>query len=111
MPKGGARPNSGPRPNWKHGKTTTIRVPITLSNQLLEMARQLDEGNTYELVSNSKKLEPAVSKEIAQGYINDIFARFPLKDRKVVLKALSQLIKKIYNPLQPTGDSSQATVE
>ena len=44
MPRGGARPNSGPPPSWKHGRTTTIRVPRTLVAQIKHLARQLDEG-------------------------------------------------------------------
>ena len=111
MPKGGARPNSGPRPHWKHGKTTTIRVPVVLSAQLLEIARHLDEGDSFELVSGSKEVEKVVSKEMAEGYVKDILVRLPIKDRKPALKVLSQLINKIYNRSQPSGDSSQATVE
>ena len=44
MPRGGARPNSGPPPSWKHGRTTTIRVPRALAVQIVQLARQLDEG-------------------------------------------------------------------
>lgn len=29
---------------WKHGATRTIRVPITLADDILEYARQLDSG-------------------------------------------------------------------
>ncbi|MBD2773179.1 hypothetical protein [Iningainema tapete] len=29
-------------PTWKHGKTKTIRVPITLADQILEYARAID---------------------------------------------------------------------
>jgi len=51
MPRGGARSNSGPSPSWKTGKTRTIRVPIALADQLLEVARQLDNApalNSFE---------------------------------------------------------------
>ena len=44
MPRGGARPNSGSPPSWKHGRTTTIRVPRVLAVQIVQLARQLDEG-------------------------------------------------------------------
>ena len=44
MPRGGARPNSGPPPSWKHGRTTTIRVSRVLVPQIKHLARQLDEG-------------------------------------------------------------------
>ena len=53
MPRGGARPNSGPPPSWKHGRTTTIRVPRSLAGQIVQLARRLDEGK-LELDTGSK---------------------------------------------------------
>ena len=44
MPRGGARPNSGPPPSWRHGRTKTIRVPRALAAQIKHLARQLDQG-------------------------------------------------------------------
>ncbi len=44
MPRGGARPNSGPDSSWKHGKTSTIRVPLAIAPQILQYARALDSG-------------------------------------------------------------------
>ena len=44
MPRGGARPNSGPPSSWKHGRTTTIRLLRSLVTQIVQLARQLDEG-------------------------------------------------------------------
>ena len=64
MPRGGARPNSGPPPSWKHGKTTTIRVPRALAAQIKHLARQLDErkleydtGSDIECDTGSKTAE------------------------------------------------------
>jgi hypothetical protein len=42
MPRGGKREGSGPKSNWKHGKTKTIRVPISLADDILNIARRLD---------------------------------------------------------------------
>ena len=61
MPRGGARPNSGPPPSWKHGRTTTIRVPRALTVQIVQLARQLDEGN-LELDTVSKSESDTGSK-------------------------------------------------
>ena len=44
MPRGGKREGSGPKPTWKSGKTKTIRVPEALADQILDIARRLDEG-------------------------------------------------------------------
>jgi len=46
MPRGGYRKNAGGKPTWKCGKTTTIRVPIALAEQLKEIARKLDNGES-----------------------------------------------------------------
>ena len=61
MPRGGARPNSGPPPSWKHGRTTTIRVPRALAGQIKHLARQLDEGK-LKYDTGSKIEDDTVSK-------------------------------------------------
>ena len=43
MPRGGKRPGAGGKPTWKHGRTKPVRVPIVLSERVLEIARILDE--------------------------------------------------------------------
>ena len=62
MPRGGARPNSGPPPSWKHGRTTTIRVPRKLAVQIVQLARQLDEGSLE--LDTVSKLESDTGSEI-----------------------------------------------
>lgn len=42
MPKGGRR--KGTRtPTWNTGKTTTIRIPVALKEEVLQLVRTLDE--------------------------------------------------------------------
>lgn len=53
MPRGGKREGAGAKFKWKHGKTKTIRVPVELAEQVLELARKLDNGEV--LVSQSKE--------------------------------------------------------
>jgi len=48
MPRGGKREGSGPKSNWKNGKTKTIRVPISLADDILNIARRLDEQGSVE---------------------------------------------------------------
>ena len=57
MPRGGKREGAGNKFKWKHGKTKTIRVPIELADQVLELAKKLDQGET--LVSQSEIKEKA----------------------------------------------------
>ncbi|MDJ0714230.1 MAG: hypothetical protein QNJ54_08405 [Prochloraceae cyanobacterium] len=42
MSRGGYRQGAGRKAGWRHGETQTIRVPVALREQLLEIARQLD---------------------------------------------------------------------
>ncbi len=44
MTRGGRRLGAGSKATWKHGKTRTIRVPEVLAEQILDIARKLDEG-------------------------------------------------------------------
>ncbi|MDJ0533502.1 MAG: hypothetical protein QNJ70_13600 [Xenococcaceae cyanobacterium MO_207.B15] len=54
MCRGGYRRGAGRKAAWRHGETKTIRVPIALREQLLEVARQLDRG---EYISESSYSE------------------------------------------------------
>ena len=44
MPRGGRRSTTW-SPTWNLGKTTTIRIPIAISQELLQIARKIDDGN------------------------------------------------------------------
>jgi len=57
MPRGGARPGSGSKPKWIHGKTKTIRVPEALADRVLELAQMLDEGKRVDDVTKSKYVD------------------------------------------------------
>lgn len=57
MPRGGYRPGSGSKPKWIRGKTTVIRVPEALSEEVLRLAHLLDEGKTVDDVTKSKYLD------------------------------------------------------
>ena len=48
VPKGGLTSTSW-KPTWKHGATKTIRVPIALAEQILQIAKLLDEGHNISL--------------------------------------------------------------
>ncbi len=48
--RGGARPNSGPKPSWRLGKTKAIRVPIAIADALLAIARRMDREETLNVL-------------------------------------------------------------
>lgn len=64
MPRGGLRPGAGGTPTWNTGKTKVIRVPEALADELLRLARILDEGGelvdkaaTFDAVTGSKEID------------------------------------------------------
>jgi hypothetical protein len=62
MPRGGRRPGAGPKPTWIHGKTKTIRVPEALSDEVLRLARLMDEGAKIDDVTRSKYVDLSAVK-------------------------------------------------
>jgi hypothetical protein len=42
------RGSRGPAPSWNLGRTRTIRVPIVIADQLVEIARKMDHGEPIE---------------------------------------------------------------
>jgi len=47
---------------WKQGRTKTIRIPISLADRLIEVARAMDEGN--EVVINLSTIEPVTESKV-----------------------------------------------
>jgi hypothetical protein len=42
------RGSRGPAPNWNLGRTKTIRVPIAIADELMDLARKIDSGEPVE---------------------------------------------------------------
>ncbi len=71
MVKGGLRPRSSDgslehliKPKWKTGQTKTIRVPVALVDQILEIAYELDNGaNDLKQVNTTLSQEKTESEE------------------------------------------------
>ena len=68
MAKGGiqARRSDGSlthliQPKWKSGETKVIRVPVALADELLAIARQMDEGSFDLLQDNTSHLKQEIS--------------------------------------------------
>lgn len=57
MPRGGKREGAGGKPTWKNGKTKTIRVPIAIAEEVLKLAKELDEKGVIERDTESKVLD------------------------------------------------------
>lgn len=57
MSRGGKREGAGGKPTWKNGKTKTIRVPIAIAEEVLKLAKELDEKGYIESDTESKVLD------------------------------------------------------
>lgn len=65
--KGGYRENS-PKPTWNKGRTTTVRVPQALKDDILELARALDEDKPVSINSSDSGSTLDQLKEVVKEY-------------------------------------------
>lgn len=52
--RGGYRENAGRKSSWNHSDTCTIRIPKPFAEQLIELARRLDNGEIIDTDTESK---------------------------------------------------------
>lgn len=57
MPRGGYREGSGAKSTWLSGETVVVRVPKSLSDEVIRLARLMDEGKTVDDITKSKYLD------------------------------------------------------
>jgi hypothetical protein len=105
MPRGGRREKAGRKSSWISGckfeETKLIRVPIAISDRLLEIAHKLDNGEVIDLVSKSNNeivtesedKNYSLSELIEKGkqIIYDV-TQVRIKDRASVRKYFSLLL-------------------
>lgn len=76
MTRGGAREGAGVKSTWNSGKTKTIRIPEALADQVLEYAKQLDEGNIESVTASKVVNLSGISIQIHNGklvvYLEDL---------------------------------------
>jgi hypothetical protein len=56
MTRGGKRAGAGQKPKWKNGETKSIRVPIALAEEILRLARLVDNGEQLVTLKEAEKL-------------------------------------------------------
>lgn len=61
MPRGGYRSGAGGISSWKSGRTKVIRVPEALADELLRLAKILDEGG--ELMTKTTTFDPVTESK------------------------------------------------
>lgn len=70
--RGGARPGAGGGCRWKHGRTKLVRLPVALLDEILEVARYMDQ--------NEGQLPPSAPPVITSGHPSHSMSPEELKD-------------------------------
>jgi hypothetical protein len=94
MVHGGFRSGAGRKTSWCSGctfeKTKLIRVPIVLSDKLLELAHSLDSGEQVDIVTKSNDDTDILIKRAKEILDDESFIRS--KDRYKHRKAFARLL-------------------
>lgn len=56
------------QPKWQSGKTKTIRVPIAITDQLLDIAKSIDNG-TYNTVTSDSSFNKNEVKSLLESIL------------------------------------------
>ena len=83
--RGGARPGAGGGARWKHGRTKLVRLPVALLDEILEVARYMDQ--------NEGKLPPSAPPLITLGHLSEVLSGEELKKFLAKKKARKQAEK------------------
>ena len=70
--RGGARPGAGGGARWKHGRTKLVRLPVALLDEILEVARYMDQ--------NEGQLPPSAPAVITSGHPSHSLSPEELKE-------------------------------
>jgi len=70
--RGGARPGAGGGARWKHGRTKLVRLPVALLDEILEVARYMDE--------NEGRLPSSAPPVITSGHPSESLSGEELKE-------------------------------
>lgn len=65
--RGGYRENAGRKSSWNHRDTCTIRIPKPFAEQLVELARRLDNGEIIDTDTESKSGNDFVTESFWLG--------------------------------------------
>ncbi len=69
--RGGCRKGAGRKAIWQDRETQTIRVPIAIKEQLLDIGKELDQGEGFLKGSTCKELQAIVDEWLVKCEGND----------------------------------------
>lgn len=88
---GGARPGAGNpefKPKWKSGKTTVIRVPEAIADEVLAVARRIDEGEAVTQSSGTDGIDAAALFNQLRPLLN----RLSDRERRAIQQKLEEIV-------------------
>lgn len=97
MAKGGRRSTTWASA-WKSGKTTVIRVPEVLSEELLQIARVLDEGGTLSVTDDSEGRvtdDRAAEGKTLRERAGEFLMTIPPRERKEAKRVIDRFLKSL----------------
>lgn len=93
--RGGYRENAGRKSDWKHPATKTIRVPPEIADQVIEIAKQIDNGSQIRFIDSATKSKKVDLDAIAQELLSDPVVTRNGRDRGSVRRALEAMVSKL----------------
>lgn len=100
MARGGKRIGSGNKSKWNSGKTKVIRVPELIADQVLTLAKELDDNGFIDSVTYSKTIDlSGVSIANFNGktcvFLQDlVLSGYDVKPKILAEKIVSEIYKK-----------------
>ena len=99
--RGGYREKAGRKSGWKHPATKTIRVPPEIADQVIDIAKQIDNvgkigGIDLITESNESIFEPDLDAIVQEILSNPTVTRNG-KDKGSVKRALEAMVKRLQN--------------
>lgn len=97
--RGGYRKNAGRKSDWRHPATKSIRVPPAIAEQVLDIAKQIDNADRMggiDLIaeSNESIFEPDL-EAIVHEILSDPVVTRNGKDKGSVKRALEAMVKRL----------------
>lgn len=90
--RGGSREGSGRPSAWNNKKTVAIRVPECFAAELLNYARQMDEGKNLSLLDNVQNQKLLIILKKALEYPTNSFGK-----GKAVIKEVISILESVQN--------------
>lgn len=94
MSKGGRRSTTW-SPAWNLGKTKVIRIPEAIADELMEIARHLDNGNKCLLQGKNENNNSHVTDDKTLIQIKEILEKIENKEPGFKSNSFGQGIKKL----------------